>query len=140
MNDEGRSRKVGEIMYIKLLIGGVVVLVAAGSSLWVGFQAGDLAGYRRGAELCRKSAFITSFSALESLRSGDYTNAIERLEASCYSSAVSILDQPGAATNPVIVAFKPKLLEYRRLYAQPQASQYPTERRLDLLLQSGTNK
>jgi len=103
-------------------------------SYWGGVTHGRSSGYRRAADLLWKSKFICTFSAVQSLRQGDYTNAIERLEAACYSAAVSILEEPNSAKNPLIGAFKSDLIEYRRKHAHAASEQYPTEQRLDTLL------
>lgn len=100
----------------------------------VGLERGKRIGYRQAATLLRKSMFIGSLDALESLRAGHYTNAIDRLEAMNYSAAVSMLEQPDAELNPVINTFKDQLIAYRHAHAHSPAEQYATEKRLDELL------
>ena len=117
------------------IIAAVALALGAVVGYLTGSKAGRSEGYTRAVGLLRKSTFISSFGALESLRAGEITNAIERLEATCYANAVALLEERDAGENPMIPTFKDSLLEYRRAYANPPEKQSPTEARLDELLE-----
>jgi len=103
----------------------------------LGHRRGQWSGYRNGSALGHEAAFVASFAALQDLRSGKGTNAIQNLEAFCYANALALMGQPDLRSNVVGGWFRDELVKYRAAYGSSTAQQYATEQQLDALLQAG---
>jgi hypothetical protein len=79
----------------------------------------------------KKVTFIVDLSVLEDLRAGNITNAISTLELHCYSSASVALSAYETDRDRVVKMSALKLIEYRKVYAQPKLGWSPTEQKLE---------
>jgi hypothetical protein len=68
-----------------------------------------------------KASFVTSLAAIEDLRLGKKEEALTRLEAHCYSTAVQLLSR-GADRESTIKIMMPELVLYRQRYATNRES------------------
>jgi len=123
-------------MNSKILLRSLVVILAGLLPVvyLVALKQGRSAGYKQAAGILREAGFVTSFDVLKKLRAGEYTNAVERLELFCYSTAADLWEQPGAESNLVVLLYQRDLAHYRSTYARASGEKYPTEERLDRLL------
>jgi hypothetical protein len=112
-----------------------ILCSAVTTAYFLGYQRGHRVGSRYASALGLEGGFVASFSALQRLRSGSQTDAIDGLEAFCYSSAVGLLQQPDLRSNVVGGWFREDLMKYRAAYSNAPSRLYPTTQRLDAILQ-----
>jgi len=105
-----------------------------------GVKRGKSVGYQTASGLLRMSGLAAGLDTLQRIRAGDYTNAMERLEAFCYSTAVDLLEQPKTQNDAVVSLLKSDLIQYRETYGHPFQGRYATERRLVELLQANNTR
>jgi hypothetical protein len=122
------------------LVGLMVLSLALGyaSGWYKGHNKGYDKGHLAGATLIKSSTFVASFSALNMLRDGNLSDAIQRLEPHCFSAAADILETPGLERDLLLKLYVADLKRYRKAFPIPPVQSYPTEKLLERLL--GTAK
>lgn len=82
----------------------------------------------------QRGTLVAEVSALQSLRKGNTSEAIETLERHSYVTAVILLENPVWKTDLAVQMFAVELKHYRKQHAQPESKWTVTEKRLEELL------
>ena len=128
------NRLMGFLGLFKRVALALLLISILAMTYYVGFKRGEASTANRTAGVIRSGGFVASFDSLQSLRGGDFTNGVRRLEDYCYSSAADLLGSTSPSRTIVSQLFRDDLIEYRKKYARPPGTRTPTETRLDTLL------
>jgi hypothetical protein len=90
------------------------------------------AGFARAKQL-QKGTFVGTMEALGKHRAGDVAAATDRIESLCFSSAISLYDNPAYRDEFVTKTFASELIQYR---ATNRTEWTPVEKKLETILVS----
>lgn len=82
----------------------------------------------------QSGTLVAEVSALQELRKGDVSNAVNSIEIHCYSVAVCLLESRKWRKNAAVNAFIEELSEYRRQFARNKSEWTVTENILEKYL------
>src|SRR5262249_35826674 len=111
-------------------ISGARIRIILFAVLFLVFSIGYFLGQKR-VEITRRATFVTLLSAIQSLRAGETTNALSRLENHCYSTTVSLLSAPCSEKDFAVRTLVPELVTYRRQFATNVTNWSVVEERLE---------
>src|SRR5688572_20861437 len=104
----------------------VILIVACAICSLVTYRLSYTAGFARAKEL-QKGTFVGTMDALGKLRAGDIAEGTRRVENLCFSSAISLYDDPAYRDQFVTKTFAPELIQYRSSFRTNRTEWTPAE-------------